>query len=150
MSDDYHDMLCALKNANVEFLVVGAHALGAHGIVRGTLDFDIWVRPSPDNAKHLWNALVEFGAPMDHIEPADFEKPDLVLQIGVAPNRIDLMTSITAVDFSTAWKNRIEVNMHDLAVPVIGKQQLIRNKRATHRPRDLEDADDLEHDRTKG
>ena len=87
MNQDFHDMLCELKNAGAEFLVVGAHALGAHGIIRGTLDFDIWLRPSPENAQRVWQGLIAFGAPLGDIEQHEFSKPGLAYQIGVTPNR---------------------------------------------------------------
>ena len=122
MSKDYRDMLCELRNAGAEFLVVGAHALGAHGIIRGTLDFDIWVRPTSANAQCVWCALGEFGAPMHNIVAGDFETSGLILQIGVTPNRIDLMTTISGVAFENAWQNRIEVAVFDQTVPVIGRQ----------------------------
>lgn len=91
MTDHFRDMLGALKKCDVEFLVVGAHALAAHGIIRATSDFDIWIRPHPDNAGRVWRALAEFGAPMDQLSLADFESPGMIVQIGVAPNRIDLL-----------------------------------------------------------
>lgn len=149
MSDDYRDMLCALKNANAEFLVVGAHAVGAHGIIRGTLDFDIWVRPTPENAERVWAALLDFRAPLGDVQPADFVNPDLIFQIGVTPNRIDIVTRISGVNFDEAWESRIEADVLGIKSPVIGREHLIRNKRAVARPKDISDADDLENGRCR-
>ena len=149
MSDDYRDMLCALKNANAEFLVVGAHAVGAHGIIRGTLVFDIWVRPTPENAGRVWQALAAFRAPLGNVRQEDFVNPDLIFQIGVTPNRINIVTRISAVEFDEAWDNRIEADVLGVHVPVIGREQLIRNKRAVARPKDISDADDLESGRCR-
>jgi len=116
MLNDYRDMLFALRAAGVEYLVVGAHALGAHGIVRASLDFDIWVRPTPANAERLWNALIEFGAPLSQITKADFNDNGTIFQIGVAPYCIHLMTSVSGVEFEAAWKNRIEAKVPSLDV----------------------------------
>ncbi len=149
MSQDFHDMLYELRHAGVEFLVVGAHALGVHGIIRGTLDFDIWVRPSEDNARRIWAALTAFGAPLAQVENHEFAKAGLVYQIGVTPNRIDLMNSITGVAFEKAWENRVEASVFGVDVYVIGRNELIQNKRATNRPKDQEDVKDLENDRTR-
>lgn len=149
MSQDFHDMLCELKNAGAEFLVVGAHALGAHGIIRGTLDFDIWLRPSQENAERVWQALTTFGAPLGGVEQHEFSKPGLVYQIGTAPNRIDLMNIVSGVDFEEAWQNRIEAEVFGVNVSVIGRAELLKNKRAADRPKDRQDADDLENGRTR-
>lgn len=148
-NEDFHDMLCELKNAGVEFLVIGAHALGAHGIIRGTLDFDIWVRPTEENARRIWSALISFGAPMGRIEEKDFVTPGLIYQIGVAPNRIDILNTISGVDFEEAWNNRIEAEVFGVAAHVIGRDELLKNKRATDRPKDRNDADDLENNQTR-
>jgi hypothetical protein len=144
MNRDFVEMLAALSDAAADFLVVGAHALAAHGIPRATGDLDIWIRPTPDNADRVWAALERFGAPLDELSPDDLSSPDIVFQIGVSPNRIDLLTSITAVTFEEAWRNRIQVRVADQDVPTIGREDFIRNKRAVGRPRDLADVADIE------
>jgi hypothetical protein len=141
-------MLSALSAAGAEYLVVGAHALAVHGRPRATGDLDIWVRASSDNARRVWAALEVFGAPLHELKPEDLTTPDVVFQIGVAPGRIDLLTSITGVEFESAWPHRVEVGVAGLQVPVLGKNDLIRNKRATARPRDLADLAELETDET--
>jgi len=133
-----------LSDAGAEYLVVGAHAVAAHARPRATGDLDIWVKPTTENAARVWQALESFGAPLDHIELADLSSDDLVFQIGLAPRRIDLLTDIGTLRFDTAWANRITVVIEGLAVPVIGREDLIRAKKETGRPRDLADVAELE------
>jgi hypothetical protein len=148
VNDDFAEMLSALSAAGADFLVVGAHALAVHGIVRATGDLDIWVRPSEENAERVWAALVQFGAPLDRISQADLSRPDVVFQIGLPPRRIDLLTSISAVEFEDAWPHRVMLLLGELRVPVIDRQTLIRNKSATGRPRDLADVEELKDQAT--
>ncbi|MBA4115778.1 MAG: hypothetical protein H0X71_04935 [Rubrobacter sp.] len=140
MNPDYRDMLSAFAEENVSYLLVGAYALAAHGHVRATGDIDLWVERSRDNASRVIAALARFGAPMHQIEARDFETPDTVFQIGLAPRRIDILTTIDAVDFEAAWSEREEVEAAGLRVPVISRRHLLRNKRATGRPKDRADA----------
>ena len=137
-------MLSALCEAGAEFLVVGAHAVAVHGRPRATGDLDVWIRPTGDNAQRVWSALSSFGAPLDQITLDDLTRPDLVFQIGRPPRRIDLLTSITGVEWSAAWEGREEVDLGDRRVPVLGRQALIANKRATARPQDLADLEGLD------
>ena len=83
MNPDFRDMLSALSDAEVEFLVVGAYALAAHGLPRATGDIDLWVRPSPGNAQRVWQALQAFGVPTRHVDVGDFTRPDIVFQIAL-------------------------------------------------------------------
>lgn len=144
MNRDFVEMLATLSDAEADFLVVGAHALAAHGVPRATGDLDIWIRPTPENAQRVWSALERFGAPLDELKVDDLSSPDIVFQIGVSPNRIDLLTSITAVSFEEAWPKRIYVRIGDRGVPTISRQDFLRNKRAVGRPRDLADVADIE------
>ena len=144
MNPDFKDMLSALSEEGVEFLVVGAYALAAHGIPRATGALDIWVRSSESNAERCFSALRRFGAPLGDLTRSDLTAQGTVFQIGVAPNRIDLLTSIDAVAFDEAWTSRITVRIEGLDVPVIGREYLLRNKRATGRPRDLADVERIE------
>jgi hypothetical protein len=144
MNRDFLDMLSALSAAGAEHLVVGAHAVAVHARPRATGDLDIWVRPTPDNAERVWRALEAFGAPLHHITPDDLTSDDLVFQIGVAPGRIDLLTSIGTVTFEEAWRNRVTIDLEGRSIPVIGREELIRTKRETGRPRDLADLAELE------
>lgn len=143
LNPDFRDMLSALSDARARFLVVGAYAMAAHGYVRGTGDIDLWVEPSPDNADRVLVALRTFGAPTHGLTAAEFSEPGLMLQIGVPPHRIDVLTEIDGVDFERAWQGRREVALAGLSVPVRGRSDLIRNKEATGRPKDRLDADEL-------
>lgn len=137
-------MLAALSAAGADYLVVGAHALAAHSLPHATGDLGLWVRPSPENARRVWRALEEFGAPLDELSIEDLSRPDIVFQIGVVPRRIDLLTSITAISFEEAWKNRVTVEIEGMDLPVLGRAELVRNKRAVGRTRDLADVEELE------
>jgi hypothetical protein len=143
MNRDFVEMLAALHAAGAEYLVVGAHAVAAHGRPRATGDLDLWVRPTGDNARRVYAALQQFGAPLHDLGVADLTSPDLVFQIGVAPARIDILTSISGVSFEEAWASRIAVPIDELEVPVIGRECLKQNKRAAGRPRDLADLSEL-------
>ena len=142
----FRDILSAFSEQNVEYLLVGAYALAAHGQVRATGDIGLWVRASAVNAARIMDALANFGASLHQIEARDFERPDTVFQIGVVPRRVDILTSIDAVEFEEAWPAREEVEVAGLKVPVIGRHHLLRNKRATGRPKDLVDAARLASD----
>jgi hypothetical protein len=144
MNRDFAEMLAALSAAGADYLLVGAHALAAHGVVRATGDLDVWVRPTPENASKVWRALVAFGAPLQQLTEHDLATPGVVFQIGVVPYRIDLLTSIDGVPFEEAWQRRIRVRVEGQEIPLIGREDLLRNKRATGRLRDLADAEELE------
>ena len=146
LNPDYRDMLSALSAAGVEFLVVGAYALAAHGLPRATGDIDFWVRPTANNADRVLEALREFGAPLHDLSREDLARPGTVFQIGVPPRRIDLLTAIDGVEFEAAWRNRATREVDGFSIPVLAKQDLLRNKRATKRPKDLLDAEWLERE----
>lgn len=144
MSPDFRDLLSAFNAHGVEYLLVGAYALAAHGRVRATGDLDLWIRPEPKNARRVMTALAEFGAPVQGLSESDLTSADLVFQIGIAPLRIDVLTAIDAVEFDDAWRNRVESRFADQPVPVLSREDLIRNKRAAGRAQDLADLEWLE------
>lgn len=145
MNPDFVEMLSGLSAAGVEFLVVGAHALAAHGIPRATGDLDIWIRPTRENAERAHAALARFGAPLESLTVEDLTEADVVFQIGVPPARIDILTSITAVTFDEARPHRLMAHVAPgLEVPFLGRDDLIKNKRAAGRPKDLGDVAWLE------
>ncbi len=144
LNPDYRDILSAFENAEVEYLLVGAYALAAHGQPRATGDIDVWVRPTKQNAIRVMTALTMFGAPTSEIRPEEFETEGIVFQIGVSPRRIDILTSIDGVEFDPAWMKRMEVKLDDLTVPVISRKHFIQNKRAVGRAQDLADIERLE------
>ena len=143
-NQDFRDMLSALNDASVDYLVVGAYAVAAHGFPRATGDLDIWVRANPESAPKVLKALQVFGAPMHEIDESDFASPSVVFQIGIPPGRIDILTMVSGLDFDSAWTNKISLTIDDVTFPVIGRADLISNKRATGRPKDLADIAGLE------
>jgi len=143
LNQDYKEMLSLLLKNEVAFLLVGAYAMAAHGFPRATADIDIFVRADLQNAKKLYKALAEFGAPKDHVNVDDLEKPGLIFQVGVAPRRIDIINKIDGVAFEEAEKDKIIVDFDGLSVPIISKQKLIINKRSTGRGKDQIDAETL-------
>jgi hypothetical protein len=144
LNQDYKDILSLLLENNVEFLLVGAYALAAHGFPRATADIDIFVRPSIENAKRLVKTLTEFGAPVEKFSNSDFEVPGTILQIGIMPRRIDIITQIDGLSFDEAEKGKCIVDIDKLEVPIISKSNLIINKRATGRDKDKLDVENLE------
>ena len=147
MNDDWFDMLVALLVAEARFLVVGAHALAVHGHPRATQDIDVWIDPSPENGRRVWRAMIDFGAPMHDLDitEADLSTSGLVVQLGLPPNRIDLLTSITGVpDFDAAFEQRVTRPVRGRDIPFIGRDALLQNKRATGRTKDMADAELLE------
>jgi hypothetical protein len=140
LSRDFSDLLRAFSNAGADFLIVGAHAVGLYDRPRTTKDLDVWIRATPDNARRVWNALAEFGAPLHALTIADLTDEDTIFQIGVAPLRIDILTSVSGVTFDDAWRNRVIVERDGMPIPFIGVNELLKNKEATGRAQDLLDA----------
>jgi hypothetical protein len=140
-NDDFLDILRALVESEAEFVVVGAHAMALHGVPRSTGDLDVLVRPTPENAQRVLEALEVFGAPVQAhgVTQADLEAQGNVYQIGLPPRRIDLMTGLSGVDFEEAWSSRIEVEIDGMRIPFLGLETLRRNKQATGRDKDLLD-----------
>lgn len=146
MNPDFYDLLSELLASGARFLVVGAHALAAHGAPRATNDIGVWVHPTPDNARRVRNALVDFGAPVEAlgITVGDFQTPDMVVQIGQPPRRIDVMTGLSGMaSFDAACGRRLVGRVGALDVPFLGRDDLLANKRASGRHKDLGDVDAL-------
>lgn len=141
MNEDFRDLLRALSDADARFLVVGAYAVSYHAEPRATGDLDVWVDPAPENAERVHRALAAFGAPLSDLSVTDLSRPETVFQIGVAPRRIDILTSITGVTFGEAWPHRIAAQYGGVSFPIIGLDALVKNKQALGRPRDLLDLD---------
>ena len=144
LNEDYRDMLQALVDERVRFLLVGAYALAAHGYPRATMDIDIWVMPAPDNADAVLRALRRFGAPLHELTKTDLEKEGTVFQIGVAPRRIDIITTASGLTFDEAFSHATTIVIEGIKVPIPSVADLIRNKRASGRTKDLADAEALE------
>jgi hypothetical protein len=138
-----------LSAEGAEFLVVGAHAVMFHSGPRFTKDLDLWVRPSRENAQRVFRALATFGAPLSDLTVDDLAVAGTIFQIGVAPNRIDVMTSIDAVDFDGAWSRRVPTSYDALPIAVLAVEDLIANKSAAARPQDLLDVETLKRSKKK-
>jgi hypothetical protein len=144
LNQDFKDLLSTFTDHAVEFVVVGAHALAAHGHIRATKDLDVWVKPDRANARRVMQALVAFGAPTDDVSEGDFATPGLTFQIGVDPVRIDIITAVDGLAFEQAWQNRVSVEYAGVSVFVLSRGDLVMNKRASGRPQDLADIAALE------
>lgn len=143
---DFRDLLKLFNDHGVEYLLVGAYAVIYHAEPRFTKDLDLWINPTPENAGKVWDALREFGAPLRDLTVEDLATPEVVYQIGVAPNRIDLMTSVTGLAFPEAWAGRLSARYADLEINVVGREELIRNKTALRRTQDRLDLENLKTD----
>jgi hypothetical protein len=141
LNEDFLDLLKAPIAEKARFLIVGAHALAIHGVARATGDLDLWILAEPANAACVLRALVRFGAPVEALDVSqtDLQEPGVVCQVGLPPRRIDLLTSLTGVDFETAWQKRVMKKIEGLELPFIDRETYITNKRAIGRPRDLAD-----------
>jgi predicted nucleotidyltransferase len=132
-------MLSCLNDEGVEFILVGAYALAAHGLPRATGDIDVWVRNTPDNARKILRALARFGAPTSELSEEDFTTPDRILQLGVEPCRVDLLTGIDGVVFDEAMDGKVKVAVDGIEVSVLSKRDLLKNKLAAGRDKDRGD-----------
>jgi hypothetical protein len=144
LNEDYRDMLHALSEEKVKFLLVGAYALAAHGYPRATMDMDIWVMPSRQNADAVLRALRRFGAPLHNLTKEDLQKDGTIFQIGVAPRRIDIITAASGLQFEETYGRSLSVNIEGIEVHIPSIDDLIRNKRALGRTKDLADVEALE------
>jgi hypothetical protein len=145
-NSDFEEILLAFNAAGVSYLVVGAFAVAAFSRPRATGDIDLWVDRDRANARRVYLALAQFGAPMDGLTESTFTEPDIVFQIGMPPIRIDILTGIDGVSFDQAWPKRISAPIGAVTAPIISRDDLIRNKRASARPQDLADLERLERD----
>ena len=143
-SSDFEELLAAFNANRVRAIIVGAHALAFHGRPRFTKDLDILIEPSVENAERVVQSLAEFGFGSVGLTAADFAEPGPIVQLGVAPNRIDLLTAIDGVTFEEAWNGRVEGHFGQQRVAFLGRAEFLRNKRASGRPQDLADIDAIE------
>ncbi len=139
LNSDFRDILSAFCEEKVEFMLVGAYAVAAHGLPRATGDIDLWIKSSSENADRVWAALIRFGAPLSGLSKEDFIRPGTVVQLGVTPRRIDILTQITGVEYEDA-QAKLVIEIEGIKVPVIGLSDLIQNKTAVGRPQDNADA----------
>jgi hypothetical protein len=144
VNPDFKELLLAFDAHNVEYLIVGAHALAAHGHVRATKDLAVWVRPDDSNADKVLQALSDFGAPLGELTVDDLSTKETIFQIGLPPLRIDIITDIEGVEFAEAWPDRLETLFGGVPAFVISRHHLITNKKTAARLQDLADVQQLE------
>ena len=146
LPDDFRDLLVALADAGADFLLIGGWAVAVHGRPRATEDLDVFVRATPDNADRVFRALAAFGAPVaaHGVSRQDFAEEGYGYRFGVKPNLIEVLTTISGIDFDAAREGALIVDIDGRAVPIIGREPLVRNKLAAARPKDLEDVRWLE------
>jgi hypothetical protein len=144
LAPDFDEFIGSLTAHGVEFIVVGAYALAFHGAPRFTGDLDILVRPTLDNATRLLTALEAFGFPVKELTPETIVDRRRMLQMGVPPVQIHVMSTITGVEWDEAWSDRVEGVLGSHGVHFLGRRTFLRNKRAAGRPKDLADIDALE------
>lgn len=143
---DFRDLLALLNEHEVEYLIVGGYALAFHGVPRFTGDIDVFVRPEPKNAKRILDALSDFGFQFSNLNVDDFLSPDKVIQLGLPPVRIDLLTSISGVSWEEAQAHKEPGVFGDVPVSYIGRNEFVANKRASARMKDLADLEALGED----
>ena len=124
--------------------MVGAHAVSFHAVPRYTKDIDVWIEPTAENARRVWTALARFGAPLENVSETDLSTPGTVVQLGVEPNRIDILTRVAGLEFATAWDRRVTSTYDAVPVAFPSLDDLLASKRACGRPQDLLDAEWLE------
>lgn len=144
LTKDYRDMVECLQREGVEFMLVGGYAVALHGWPRMTFDIDFWIMANPRNAAAVMRALKAFGAPLMDLKEEDFHKPGMVFQIGTEPQRIDILSAISGVAYEDAASRAVRMEVDGLSLKVIALDDLIANKRASGRPKDIVDAMTLE------
>lgn len=145
LNNDYKEMLQCLSEENVDFLLVGAYAMACHGYPRSTMDIDLWVMSSRENAEAVMRSLRKFGAPLHGLTLADLTANDTIFQIGVAPRRIDIITGVSGLNFEDAATRCLEIDIDGIRVRTLGLNDLITNKKASGRKKDILDAEALEN-----
>ena len=144
LNSDFREILSAFCEEKVKFMLVGAYAVAAHGLPRATGDIDLWIDCSKENAARVWQALKKFGARLVDFSEDDLQSAGTVIQLGVSPRRIDILTEITGVKFAEAEPHKLVLEIEGIQVPVIGRADLIKNKSALGRPQDQADVARLE------
>ena len=144
MNADYIDMLKCLNKAGVDYILVGGWAVNMYGYIRATVDLDIWILADADNAKKVYAAVAEFGAPVSEMKPEEFAEYGMIFQIGVAPCRVDIISKISGVSYVDAITTPVPKTIDGVPVRIISLEDLITNKKASGRAKDLADVEVLE------
>lgn len=143
LPDDFRDLIQILSRNGVQYMIVGGYALSLYAAPRTTGDIDIFVKIDPENAKRILHSLDEFGFGDLDISEQDLLSPAQVIQLGFPPNRVDFMTTIEGVSWEEAFANRKQVIQDGLTFPVIGKEELVKNKLSTGRLKDMADVEQV-------
>lgn len=143
LNPDFKEFVKLLIENNVEYLIVGGYAVGIHGYPRYTGDLDIWINNTNENAQRILKCVEEFGFSSYNLSISDFTKEGNIIQLGYPPVRIDIINQVDGVNFSECFKNKKEVTTVDLTLNFIGYEDLLKNKRETARPRDIDDIENL-------
>jgi hypothetical protein len=149
MNTDFRDLFSELNAAEARYLVVGAYAVVYYTEPRYTKDVDIWVEPTPENSRRVFAALAAFGAPLDNLRPEDLTQRDLIYQIGIEPNRIDILMDVGGVDFAEAYSRATVTTCGHVPIRLLALDDLIAAKRHAGRPQDLLDLTHLEQARNR-
>lgn len=144
MDANYTDMLKCLNKAGVDYIMVGGWAVNMYGYIRATVDLDIWILADPANAERVYAALADFGAPVAQMKPNEFAEYGMVFQIGVAPCRVDIISKISGVRYAEAVTRAVHKTIDGVPVRIISLEDLIANKKASGRLKDLADVEVLE------
>ena len=145
MNQDYGDLFRIFNEHRVRYMVVGAYAVIYYAEPRYTKDLDLWVEPTPENADRVWKALAAFGAPLEGVSLEDFSNPELIYQVGVEPNRIDIMMAVPGLVFEAAWSRRVTSSYGGEVISILNLDDLILAKKTTNRESDKLDLRLLEH-----
>jgi hypothetical protein len=144
LSKDFKEFIGLLNEHNVRYLLVGGYAVAFHGHPRYTKDLDVWIELSQENAGKIMEALAEFGFGSLDLQASDFVEKEQIIELGYPPNRIDILTTLTGLRFDDCYDQRVEVEIQGVHMDFIDIENLKKNKRATGRPQDLADAENLE------
>jgi predicted nucleotidyltransferase len=144
LNQDFKEFIQSLNDNQVRYLVIGGYAVAFHGHPRYTKDLDVWIAMNPDNAAKMVKALEQFGFESLGLKAEDFLVPDQIIQLGYAPSRIDLLTTLAGVEFENCYTSRVEVKIDEIKANFIDLDNLKRNKKATGRHQDLADLENLE------
>ena len=144
LNKDFREFIELLNVHSVRYMVVGGYAVAFHGYPRYTKGLDVWVELSPENADNVMKALEAFGFGSLGLKKKDFLEDDQIIQLGYPPNRIDILTTLKDIKFEDCYSERIEIEIQGVKIHFIDLENLKRNKRATGRPQDLADAENLE------
>ena len=143
LNPDFKDFVRLLTENKVEYLIVGGYAVGVHGYPRYTGDLDIWINSTTENAKSVLKCVEDFGFASYRLSVSDFTKPGNIIQLGYPPVRIDIINLVDGVNFAECYKNKKDVTADDITLYFIGYDDLLKNKKKTSRPRDIDDIENL-------